>query len=148
MSVVELLRSAAAKEVILSPDGENLRFTAPPSALTPELRRELSAHKPAVLAYLRKTATHDIHGADLLAEDYETVVTEILLPADKTAGKLQRSLFEEEPEVGLVGIEAQGPVRICWACGKDAWWTKTCGERVCGVCHPSPVVSNKDATST
>ncbi len=29
----------------------------------------------------------------------------------------------------------------CGACGKDAWWTKVCGERVCGVCHPQPMSS-------
>ena len=52
MSVVELLRSVAAQEVILSPDGENLRFAAPPSALTPAGRAVMTrgGRRPAASA--------------------------------------------------------------------------------------------------
>lgn|GEM_PF-5090033 len=26
----------------------------------------------------------------------------------------------------------------CSCCGKAQWWTKSCGQRVCGICHPNP----------
>ncbi len=80
----------------------------------------------------------DLHNADLSIEELEAVVDLMLQPADKIAEKLQRSLFEVDPEVGLAGTDAQELVHACWACGNDAWWSKSCGERVCGICHPRP----------
>ncbi|HET8706699.1 MAG TPA: hypothetical protein VFM46_10390, partial [Pseudomonadales bacterium] len=52
MTVVEFIASLAKKDIRLWLEGPNLRFSAPEGALTPDLRAELVARKPEVMAFL------------------------------------------------------------------------------------------------
>src|SRR5262245_16461616 len=58
MTVADILASVSAMGVRLKVDGADLVAT-PSGALTPELRRLLSAHKPEVLVAVRKRAAAD-----------------------------------------------------------------------------------------
>ncbi|MFI0942889.1 MupA/Atu3671 family FMN-dependent luciferase-like monooxygenase [Streptomyces sp. NPDC021020] len=62
MRVVELLARLRTAGVEVWADGDLLRFSAPPGALTPELRAALGEHKQEVLEILRR-------GADPARED-------------------------------------------------------------------------------
>ena len=48
----ELLTALRKRDIKVWRDGDNLRFSAPKGALTPELRAELSTHKAELLAQL------------------------------------------------------------------------------------------------
>ncbi len=52
-SIVELLSQLRSSNVALSLDGEALKCSAPQGVLTKELREELSARKPEIIAFLR-----------------------------------------------------------------------------------------------
>ncbi len=53
-SVVEaLLAELEASQIKLSLEDDRLKFSAPPGALTPELRARLQQHKPAIIDFLR-----------------------------------------------------------------------------------------------
>lgn len=54
MNVIALLSRLRNLNVELWVDGERLRFSAPPGALSPELRAALVEHKADVLAFLRR----------------------------------------------------------------------------------------------
>jgi len=51
--VEDLLRTLADRAVELYLDGDRLRFRAPEGALTPELRDEIAAPRPAIIEHLR-----------------------------------------------------------------------------------------------
>jgi hypothetical protein len=53
MNVDALLRSLADRDVELYLGGDQLRFRAPAGALTPEMRDEIAAHRPAIIEHLR-----------------------------------------------------------------------------------------------
>lgn len=69
--MTELLTELRRRDISLWRDGENLRFSAPAGALTPELRAEVAAHKAELLAELNDDADSHIprtdrsHGAPL-----------------------------------------------------------------------------------
>jgi len=52
VTALELLAFARAHDITLIPHGDRLRVQAPPGTLTPEVRAELQAQKPALLAWL------------------------------------------------------------------------------------------------
>ena len=54
MSVVELLSSLAKKDIRLWLEGENLRFSAPEGAFTPEIRDQIIAAKPEIIEFLKQ----------------------------------------------------------------------------------------------
>jgi len=54
MNVVEFLASLANKDIRLWLEGDNLRFSAPEGAFTPELRDKVVANKPAIIEFLRQ----------------------------------------------------------------------------------------------
>src|SRR5436305_4038380 len=54
--VAELLAALDARRVRLEVEGERLRFSAPPGALTPELRNELVARKAEIVEHLSRLA--------------------------------------------------------------------------------------------
>ncbi|OUS31223.1 hypothetical protein A9Q99_04290 [Gammaproteobacteria bacterium 45_16_T64] len=54
MSVVELLSSLAKKDIRLWLDGENLRFSAPEGAFTPEIKNQIVSNKPAIMEFLKQ----------------------------------------------------------------------------------------------
>ncbi|MDX1695322.1 MAG: condensation domain-containing protein, partial [Ketobacteraceae bacterium] len=54
MSVVELLSSLAKKDIRLWLEGENLRFSAPEGAFTPEIRDQIVAAKPQIIEFLKQ----------------------------------------------------------------------------------------------
>ena len=57
MTALELLSNLSSKDIELWADGDRLRYNAPKGALTPDLRKELSAHKSEILALLRQADT-------------------------------------------------------------------------------------------
>lgn len=57
MNVDDLLRTLADRAVELYLAGDRLCFRSPAGALTPELRDEIAAHRPAILEQLRTAAT-------------------------------------------------------------------------------------------
>ncbi|MBN1993219.1 MAG: amino acid adenylation domain-containing protein [Anaerolineae bacterium] len=57
MNVVEFLSHLRALDIKLWADNDNLRYSAPAGALTPELRAELGRRKPEILAFLRQAET-------------------------------------------------------------------------------------------
>jgi amino acid adenylation domain-containing protein/non-ribosomal peptide synthase protein (TIGR01720 family) len=54
MTTLELLSKLRSKDIQIWADGDRLRCNAPKGGLTPDLRKELAAHKSAILALLRK----------------------------------------------------------------------------------------------
>lgn len=54
MNVATLLGKLVSRDVRVSAEGEQLRLSAPPGALTPELREALRARKAEILEFLRK----------------------------------------------------------------------------------------------
>ncbi|RLT97980.1 non-ribosomal peptide synthetase [Ketobacter sp.] len=54
MNVVEFLASLAKQDIRLWLEGENLRFSAPEGAFTPEIRDKVVANKPAIIEFLRQ----------------------------------------------------------------------------------------------
>ena len=54
MNVVEFLASLAKQDIRLWLEGENLRFSAPEGAFTPEIKAQVLAHKPAIIEFLRQ----------------------------------------------------------------------------------------------
>ncbi len=56
LTVAELLATLDARQVRLETAGERLRFSAPPGALTPELRNELVARKAEIVEHLSRPA--------------------------------------------------------------------------------------------
>ena len=55
MTTLELLSNLSSKDIEIWADGDRLRYNAPKGALTPDLRKELAARKPEILALLRQT---------------------------------------------------------------------------------------------
>lgn len=53
MTASAVLDRVRALGIEVAADGEKLRYAAPVGRLTPELRQELVAHKPAIIALLR-----------------------------------------------------------------------------------------------
>jgi aspartate racemase len=56
MTTAELLSSLRQKDVKVWLHGDRVRFNAPPGAITPELRSELSQRKPEILRFLKAAA--------------------------------------------------------------------------------------------
>lgn len=54
MNVAAFLGELLCRDIRLSADGGQLKCSAPPGALTPQLRELLSAHKAEILEFLRK----------------------------------------------------------------------------------------------
>ncbi len=54
-SIVEMLTDLRSKNVALTLDGDALKCSAPPGVLTKELREELGARKPEIIAFLRSS---------------------------------------------------------------------------------------------
>ncbi|MBA54635.1 MAG: hypothetical protein CMK89_09285 [Pseudomonadales bacterium] len=54
MNVVEFLASLAKQDIRLWLEGENLRFSAPEGAFTPEIRDKVVANKPAIIEFLKQ----------------------------------------------------------------------------------------------
>lgn len=61
MNVVEFLASLAKLDIRLWLEGENLRFSAPDGAFTPEIKQQVVANKAEIVKFLRqaKTLTED-----------------------------------------------------------------------------------------
>src|SRR5215207_4633919 len=57
MTTVELLSNLRGLDVKLWVEGERLRYSAPPGALTPDLLRRLTEHKSEVINFLRGVGT-------------------------------------------------------------------------------------------
>ena len=57
MTALELLSVLNSKDIEIWADGDRLRYNAPEGALTPDLRKELTARKSEILALLRQTDT-------------------------------------------------------------------------------------------
>jgi hypothetical protein len=54
MSLVELISLLRKLKVKLWVEGDNLRLSAPPNTITPELRQELAHHKAGLIAFLQQ----------------------------------------------------------------------------------------------
>ena len=54
----EVLRAARERGIELIPEGENLRYRAPPGSLTTNLLSELKRHKPDLLVLLSSGALY------------------------------------------------------------------------------------------
>src|SRR5437773_5272704 len=50
----ELLKTLEANQIRIWSEGENLRFSAPTGAMTPELRQQIAARKVELIAFLQK----------------------------------------------------------------------------------------------
>ena len=57
MTALELLSNLSRKDIEIWADGDRLRYNAPKGTLTPDLRKELAARKPEILALLRQANT-------------------------------------------------------------------------------------------
>ncbi|MCG8313828.1 MAG: amino acid adenylation domain-containing protein [Pseudomonadales bacterium] len=69
MSVVELLSSLAKKDIRLWLEGENLRFSAPEGAFTPEIRDQIIAAKPEIIEFLKQAQKLKKKGIDKAPRD-------------------------------------------------------------------------------
>jgi hypothetical protein len=58
MNTVEgVLKECESKSVILHVDGENLKYKAPPGAMTEDLRDAIASHKPKLIKILQGKTT-------------------------------------------------------------------------------------------
>ena len=57
MTTLELLSTLRSRDIEIWADGDRLRYNAPKASLTPDLRKELVAHKSEILALLRQADT-------------------------------------------------------------------------------------------
>jgi amino acid adenylation domain-containing protein len=55
MTLIELLSTLRAREIIIWADGERLRYSAPSGTLTADIREELAKHKADLLTFLNET---------------------------------------------------------------------------------------------
>jgi len=58
MTTEQVLRTARERGIRLHPEGDGLRYKAPPGALTDDLRTELVTHKAEILKTLARGDTH------------------------------------------------------------------------------------------
>ncbi|MCG8669775.1 MAG: amino acid adenylation domain-containing protein [Pseudomonadales bacterium] len=75
MSVVELLSSLAKKDIRLWLEGENLRFSAPEGAFTPEIRDEIVAAKPQIIEFLKQAQKLKKKGIDVASREGDLPVS-------------------------------------------------------------------------
>ena len=122
-------------------EGDQLRVNAPVGAMTDELRRQIKNHKGELLAHLTgaspATDRHNLEAKPGNAQQcFEPCkIAAVAEPAAHGATQMVRRLSEEAEDASSLHL-GEFFDDVCGACGKDAWWTKACGERVCGVCHP------------
>ena len=57
MSVVQLLSDLSKKDIRLWLEGENLRFSAPEGAFTPDIRDKIVSRKPEIIEFLKQAQT-------------------------------------------------------------------------------------------
>ena len=152
MSISELMTALQDRGIVLQAVGDRIDFQAPPDALTSELLDHMVAHKPELLAELRKVAQPK--PADELRQTaFEG--GEVSRDQAKALAVLAAQVAHELPEVahpaedtGTVEIPAEVFLQdICPACKQSAWRTKSSGQRVCSVCHPAPENSQPPAPS-
>jgi amino acid adenylation domain-containing protein len=63
MRTIELLSYLRSKDIRVWPDGDNLRYDAPPGALTPDLRKALLECKQEILSFLRSNQVDTSNGS-------------------------------------------------------------------------------------
>ena len=63
MTTIEFLSHLRSKDIRVWPEGDKLRYDAPPGALTPDLRKELVDRKQEILVFLRRDQVDASHGA-------------------------------------------------------------------------------------
>ena len=106
----------------------------------------------------RKSSRHndDLKTSDKLADEYKvsprtierdgTFAQAVDALAVQGQQKALRTPQGDEEAPGIIWAEdllpgpQNGDADACPCCGKIAWWTKITGQRVCGVCHPKPVI--------
>jgi hypothetical protein len=151
MSAQVFVDALLRRDIRVVAEGDQLRVNAPVGAMTDELRRQIKNHKGELLAHLTGASpARDRH--ELEAEpdnahrcfEARKIATAVELAAHG-ATQVVRRLPEEAEDASSLRLSELFE-DVCWACGKDAWWTKTCGERVCGVCHPKPLAFEKSGT--
>ena len=62
---------------------------------------------------------------------------EMLRAAHQVRKVFDGEIVADEDETRIPSSELLDKTRgACAACGQSRWWTKTCGQRMCAVCHP------------
>lgn len=152
-----LLARLRAAGLTIRADGGDLVLGGCTDALTPELRRQLSAHKPALLAHLAPplpdgalplwlydlvwgtpASEHTPPPPDLDPEQIAAAVQAAKGDAEALARAARRRFpaDDDAPDDGAVMID-----RPCRWCGGRSWWwlpPERGGERRCRRCHPQP----------
>lgn len=68
MTATNILAELTARGVILTPEGDRIRYRGPKKALTPELLEQVAKHKPELLAYLQNTSDLSPSGNSLVCQ--------------------------------------------------------------------------------
>lgn len=154
-----LLDRARAAGVELEARGNKLRWRAP-NGLPDELLEALRAHKPEILAHLRRPPplpepwrdrlrqATDWQALYQIIEDAEVafVAGELTGPVVERLARLCNVLARRLPEVDPYGpriyaedlLPPDAPRDTCNACGRASWWVDSYGVRHCATCHPPP----------
>src|SRR5919205_282196 len=103
MTTLELLSYLRSREIRIWLEGEQLRYSAPKGALSPELRAELSARKAELIAFLRQT------NAALDASPIRPAARTGPLPASFAQ---QRLWFLEQLTPGMSGYHIPAAIRL------------------------------------
>lgn len=89
------------------------------------------------------SAQRAYEGGELLREQVEALAIE----AAARARHLPEHPVEFDSPTQMIPSEQLLPPEerddTCPNCGRDAWWIKSGGERMCGICHPDPRRSEK-----
>lgn len=75
MNVVEFLASLSKLDIRLWLEGENLRFSAPEGAFTPDIRDKVVANKPAIIEFLRQARKLNETAIEPVARDNPVVTS-------------------------------------------------------------------------
>ena len=62
MTTIQFLSHLRSKDIRVWPEGDTLRYDAPPGALTPDLRQELLERKQEILIFLRTDQVDTSYG--------------------------------------------------------------------------------------
>ena len=81
MTTIEFLSHLRSKDIRVWPEGDTLRYDAPPGALTPDLRQELLERKQEILIFLRTDQVDTSYGGPPILPVHAGEVATLLCPA-------------------------------------------------------------------
>ena len=168
-AISDLLHELEGLGIQVAVNGDKLKLTGVRDVLTVELRQELAANKPAIMAVLRQQKGKDDVIANVFVQQIQQAKhwcdLDKLLEAVEAAylrGEIDQAMAEalaqqaaqwakEVPEqvsdtydICVSTLLSKKKLnKACFACGTDHFWTKSSGQLVCSVCHPEPSVKKK-----